>query len=199
MQEIISLGVYRYKNYTAAVNSSTEEALLMDFANILKAGGSTTVVVPEIQRIKFFKNFWNLTFATVATLTQHPLTAIFRLPTSSPETVELPSVKYASRIIENTIPTLHAIMNEIHTIGDALGFPRDPTGIDPSKVEELFNNTMRLHSMPDSKHRPSMLVDLEKGRPMEVEVIVGEVVRVARECGVHIPVSWCASCPEINI
>ena len=34
-----------------------------------------------------------------------------------------------------------------------------------------------------------MLLDAENGNPMEVEVIVGEVVRMAREKAVDVPVS----------
>lgn len=45
---------------------------------------------------------------------------------------------------------------------------------------------------PDRKgkphpYRPSMLVDLDQGRPMEVEVIVGNIVRKARELDVKTP------------
>jgi 2-dehydropantoate 2-reductase len=35
--------------------------------------------------------------------------------------------------------------------------------------------------------KPSMLVDLEAGRPMEVEGIVGAVVQQAREVGIVVP------------
>jgi 2-dehydropantoate 2-reductase len=35
--------------------------------------------------------------------------------------------------------------------------------------------------------KPSMLVDLETGRPMEIEGIVGAVVRQAREVGIPVP------------
>ena len=35
--------------------------------------------------------------------------------------------------------------------------------------------------------KPSMLVDLEASRPIEVEVILGEIVRKAAEVGVPIP------------
>jgi 2-dehydropantoate 2-reductase len=35
--------------------------------------------------------------------------------------------------------------------------------------------------------KPSMLVDLESGRPMEVEGIVGGIVRQAKEVGVVVP------------
>jgi len=34
-----------------------------------------------------------------------------------------------------------------------------------------------------------MLLDAERGQPIEVEVILGEVVRLAKERGVDIPVS----------
>jgi 2-dehydropantoate 2-reductase len=35
--------------------------------------------------------------------------------------------------------------------------------------------------------KPSMLVDLEAGRPMEVEGIVGAVVKQAKEVGIPVP------------
>ncbi len=35
--------------------------------------------------------------------------------------------------------------------------------------------------------KPSILLDLENGRPMELEPIVGNVVRMARERGVETP------------
>lgn len=38
-----------------------------------------------------------------------------------------------------------------------------------------------------SSFKPSMLVDLEANRPIEVEVIIGEVVRKAKEAGVPVP------------
>ena len=34
-----------------------------------------------------------------------------------------------------------------------------------------------------------MLLDAQKGQPMEVEVVIGEVVRMAKSVGVEIPVS----------
>lgn len=34
-----------------------------------------------------------------------------------------------------------------------------------------------------------MLLDARKGQPLEVEVILGEVVRMAKECNVKVPVS----------
>jgi 2-dehydropantoate 2-reductase len=35
--------------------------------------------------------------------------------------------------------------------------------------------------------KPSMLVDMEAGRPMEIEGIVGAVVKQAKETGISVP------------
>jgi len=51
-------------------------------------------------------------------------------------------------------------------------------------------NTKALHVKPESSHKASMLLDAEKGYPIEVEVILGEVVRMARERNIPVPVSF---------
>ena len=48
---------------------------------------------------------------------------------------------------------------------------------------------MNIYAKADSTHAPSMLLDAEKGQPIEVEVILGEVVRMAKERHVDVPVS----------
>jgi 2-dehydropantoate 2-reductase len=53
---------------TTEVNAPEESVLLQDFGSILEAGGTTVTIVPEIQRMKFEKNIWNVTFASFATL-----------------------------------------------------------------------------------------------------------------------------------
>jgi len=68
-----------------------------------------------------------------------------------------------------------------------MGFPE--SDLPSSIVEDTMNNTGRLHSTADSNHRPSMLVDSELGRPIEVELILGEVIRLARKYNVEVPVS----------
>ena len=61
-------------------------------------------------------------------------------------------------------------------------------GLDPDAAAKTLANTARLHTRPDSTHVPSMLVDVEAGRPTEVEHVVGEVVRMGRRAGVGMPV-----------
>lgn len=72
-----------------------------------------------------------------------------------------------------------------------MGIPdsAEPVGIPSSFVESTINDTAALYAMPSNSHRPSMLLDSMKGRPMEVESILGEVVRTARELAVPVPVS----------
>ena len=83
-------------------------------------------------------------------------------------------------------------MLEALSVARALGFPEE--AISEKNVDEVIENTARIHRLRESRHKASMLVDLEMGRPMEVEVIVGWLVRKAREKGVDVPVSWFRIC-----
>jgi ketopantoate reductase len=49
-------------------------------------------------------------------------------------------------------------------------------------AERIIKSTER-----NTGGRPSMLLDWEAGRPMELEVILGNPVRIARERGVSLP------------
>lgn len=53
-----------------------------------------------------------------------------------------------------------------------------PFGPKLAKPEQILKSTER-----NTGGRPSMLVDWEQGRPMELEVILGNPVRIARDCG----------------
>lgn len=80
----------------------------------------------------------------------------------------------------------------------AIGIPDlpAPQGIPSSFVDSTLIDSAALHSVASNKHRPSMLVDAQQGRPIEVEVILGEVVREARKRGVAVPVSLCS--PDVG-
>ena len=70
-----------------------------------------------------------------------------------------------------------------------MGFPDSPDGVPSSAVDQTLESTRVLNAAPNSFHIPSMLLDAQKGRPIEVEVILGEVVRMAKVKGVPVPVS----------
>lgn len=77
----------------------------------------------------------------------------------------------------------------MYLLARALGFPDSESGIPSSIIDWTMNDTAALHVVPASFHTPSMLLDVKRGKPIEVEVIVGEVVRMAKEKGVPVPVS----------
>ncbi|KAF9011907.1 ketopantoate reductase PanE/ApbA-domain-containing protein [Cyathus striatus] len=185
----VQLGVHRHKDFTTVTNTPDELALLQDLGHILKKGGSTVTIFPEIQRMKFSKNLWNLVFASYATLTGYRLPAIFRPP---PDSGKAPYEPYVSPITADMIETysvssIRATLLELVKLGRALGFPDSEDGLPSSVVDTTIENTRGLHIKPDSTHTPSMLFDLQKGQPIEVEVVVGEVVRMAKEYNVDIP------------
>ena len=62
--------MYRFNDFTTEKNSPREAAILREIGGILEGGGSTITVVPEIQRKKFAKNFWNVAFSSFSTLTR---------------------------------------------------------------------------------------------------------------------------------
>ncbi|KAI1453444.1 2-dehydropantoate 2-reductase [Annulohypoxylon moriforme] len=72
------------------------------------------------------------------------------------------------------------IMNEIRDAAPlVLGAPFPDTLATPEKI---IKSTER-----NTGGRPSMLLDWEAGRPMEIEVILGNPVRIARAKGVEMP------------
>ncbi|KLU92181.1 2-dehydropantoate 2-reductase [Magnaporthiopsis poae ATCC 64411] len=75
---------------------------------------------------------------------------------------------------------LRGIMDEIFAAAPAvLGRPFPPELATPDKI--LTSNERNKGS------KPSMLLDWEAGRPLELEVIVGNPVRIARARGVEMP------------
>lgn len=182
----LAVGVYRPGDTTATANTLAEQSLLDDFGSLISAGGGIVSAVPEIQRVKFHKNFWNLLFCSYTTLTRSPVTAIFRRQNVE-GTMPAPYVAdvTADLVEKHVVPNLYAVLKEGLAVGRAMGW--DEEALPASLVESTIANTKRLHMMPDNKHKASMLLDIEQGKPLEVEAIVGEVVRMAQEKGVDVP------------
>ena len=184
---------------------------------MLAHGGSQITVVHEIQRIKFSKNLWNGVLGASAALTRLSLREIFRpphlepeyngpppainldaagqngIPSESASTTATAAIPHASETIGlYTIPFLYDTLVEVYNLGTVLYPPSSDSGsvpgLDPEVAMKTLINTARLHARPDSTHLPSMLMDVQAGRPMEVEHVVGEVVRMGRAAGVDVPV-----------
>lgn len=85
----------------------------------------------------------------------------------------------AQQNLELVNATIKEIMGEIVIVARTSGIH---TG---TLLEEEAVDIVRRTKPSDFK--PSMLVDLEANRPIEVEVIFGEIVRKAAEVGVPVP------------
>ncbi|KAH9942051.1 ketopantoate reductase PanE/ApbA C terminal-domain-containing protein [Amylocystis lapponica] len=197
----VSLGVCR-PSATVTENTPEEAALLEDFARMLVAGGSEATVVPEIQRLKYAKNFWNAVLGVSAALTRHPLAAFFRAPPGAPSdpvppppgpertaaeaaTADLP--RAAPAIGAFTLPWVYAAMREMEGLADVLFGAGALDPVHPDVARDTLARTAKLNADPANSHRASTLVDVERGRPTEVEVMLGELVRMGREHGVDMP------------
>ncbi|KKF97018.1 putative 2-dehydropantoate 2-reductase [Ceratocystis platani] len=75
---------------------------------------------------------------------------------------------------------LRGVMEEIRAAVPAILGREFPEHL--AKPEAILKSTDR-----NTGARPSMLLDWEAGRPMELEVIMGNPVRIAREKGVELP------------
>ena len=112
------------------------------------------------------------------------------MPHAAVDGLIIPAASQA--IAENTIPFIYEIILEVCAVGNAL-YPSkedgDETLFPREKAKDILRGMGALASKATSKERPSILVDVESGRPTEVEVLVGEVVRMGRKLAIPIPVS----------
>ncbi|KAG6917737.1 hypothetical protein DXG01_001273 [Tephrocybe rancida] len=185
----VSIGMYRHNDFTTDTNTPPEAAILEDLSTILTAGGSNVQVAPEVQRRKFSKNFFNVAFSSFTTLTGHSVPALFRPPPSDPSVSYTPYISptTAHLISDHTLPTIRATLQELVVLGRALGYPDSEDGIPSTLPDEVIEGMRKLYVVPESTHKPSMMLDAEKGQAIEVEAIFGEVVRMAQERDIAVP------------
>jgi 2-dehydropantoate 2-reductase len=80
--------------------------------------------------------------------------------------------------MERVEPLVADLMLEVVSATKAVIRHTIPT----SFVETMLNNTRNM-----TAYRPSMMIDREMGRPMEIEAIYGEPVRRAEAAGCAVP------------
>lgn len=126
-------------------------------AKLFATGNIPAAVTPEIMRSRWEKLVWNVPYNPVCVLT-HSDTAMIM---ADPECESL----------------VRKIMEEVCTLAAAAGWDQPPTLID-----EMLEFTRKFRP-----YKPSMMVDYENGRPMEIEAIIGNVVRIAHRLNIAIP------------
>ncbi|CAK7568365.1 MAG: hypothetical protein SEPTF4163_006353 [Sporothrix epigloea] len=129
------------------------------YVAMYNAGGAHKCeLVEDIETARWVKLVWNGTFNTVCALTRSSVGELQR--SKGREALLVP------------------MMWEIWRIAAASGHPLPETLV---KHE--------AYRLPDDcAYRPSMMLDLENGRPLELDVILGNPLKVARRLGVETPI-----------
>jgi 2-dehydropantoate 2-reductase len=140
----------------------TERDSMRKFQGLLSAGGAQAEIHADIQVERWKKLIGNATW--------NPICALSRCCD-----VELLGT---SDIAGSFVA---AAMHEIVAVARAIGYG------DQVNEEVVKAQIRRSAVRPAPGVQPSMMADMLQGSKMEVEVIVGEVVRLARENGVAVP------------
>lgn len=143
--------------YNATIATKTEDELAASFASLYRAGGASCLLANDITFMRWKKLVWNACFNGVCAMTGLDSGAIMN--SGGVETIIRP------------------VMDEIITIAKASGCTL-PDGIQ----QRTIDSTPR-----EINFHPSMLVDVDRGNPIEVEAIVGNPLRIAQELGCQVP------------
>lgn len=154
----LHVGVYPARSATPLDHQSTES-----FANLLKSAGAQVEVHQDVQVERWKKLVGNATW--------NPICALSRCR-------DLEFLQASPDLAETFIT---GSMREVVAVAAASGYGSHVT-------ESTINMQLarsKVREWPGVE--PSMLADMVLGRPMEVETIIGEVVKVAIEKGVDVP------------
>lgn len=153
----LHLGLYPAGNATAALHSKEES-----FAKLIHTGGAEATVHIDVQIERWRKLIGNATW--------NPICALSRCR----DLEFLQASDLASSFVA------HA-MHEVVAVAVALGYGHF---VQANAVEtQVQRSAARLWPGVE----PSMMSDIKHGRPMEVEAIIGEVVKLGKDNAVDVP------------
>ncbi|KAI9491019.1 ketopantoate reductase PanE/ApbA-domain-containing protein [Zychaea mexicana] len=131
-----------------------------EFQDRFKRGGVSVEWTDNIEQTRWEKVFWNGGFG--------PVCAILRL-----DTTEVTRNEKARGMVKR-------LMVELMTAAElATGMDYEPE----YRSEAMIENTARGHN----HYKPSMQLDMERGNPLEVEVVLGTAMRSAARNGLVVP------------
>ncbi|KAI8978698.1 ketopantoate reductase PanE/ApbA C terminal-domain-containing protein [Trametes punicea] len=164
--ERLVLGYHRPLNGDDS-NADAEEVSrpsLERLCDLFRAAGGNVEATPDVDIARWRKVLWNASFSTLCTLTRCHVGDVLALETSR--------------------AALRDIMSEVLSVARAC---LPPSASREEILSDMVVDQIIEHENPQSVFRPSMLVDLDNGRPMEVEAIIGGVRRRAKAKAVATP------------
>ncbi len=138
--------------------SPEDKDIANDIAAMFKSAGLKAHFSGHIREIRWRKLLWNVPFNVLSVLL---------LNANTKEMIE----------DDNILRLSVELMKEVKAIAGA-----EDIGITDDDIHNMIANTNEM--VP---YKTSMLLDFQEHRPMEVEAILGEPLRAARNAGVHVP------------
>ncbi|CAO1617338.1 unnamed protein product [Sympodiomycopsis kandeliae] len=157
---------------------------LTRFAKMYEFNGGQMDVKSDIQASRWIKLLWNTSWSTICALSRQPL----------PDLLDPAVLPYIAGPVYQT-------MLEVVKVARAQGINEQQ--LSQEDITKVFRITydLRPPQVPDENghlpegqsallspgFKPSLLMDLESGRPMELKGVIGNVVQLARQKGVDTP------------
>ncbi|OWZ62962.1 hypothetical protein AYX14_06827 [Cryptococcus neoformans] len=180
-QDILVTGIYppaspETGNQTRTFSLKETEALNL-WVDLLRAGEGNVHTTERIDSIRFSKNVWNCAWASVQGL------------------VRATALAFAPLSLEQAA-VVKAYFREIVAVGFEAGLLwkgmiQYPSGEISAGLEDVVNYCWdKIIGMAVARgvgHKYSLLIDVETGRPFELEVIIGSVLRLAQKNNIETP------------
>ena len=128
-------------------------------AELFRGAGVEVTVPPSLNAARWEKLAWNIPFSTLS---------VTAGAISTKQILDDPGLRGVCR----------ALMAETIAAANAAGCKFEADAL----IEKMFTNTATM-----GHYRPSMLVDYDQKRPLEVDAILGEPVRRAKDAGIDVP------------
>jgi 2-dehydropantoate 2-reductase len=154
-------GVVRHLDYGRVVfgHLQDDQAKAERVAALFAEAGFETKVAPSLLHARYEKLFWNVPFNTIC--------------------VSAGGITTREILTDEGLRALaEVLMREVGAVASADGCAFDVDAM----VRKMMADTGTMGA-----YRPSMLIDFELKRPLEVEAILGEPVRRAKKLGVPVP------------
>lgn len=157
--EVEHLHIGTYPHTTADDPAQTAAS---SFASLLQAGGATATLHADIQGERWTKLLVNASWNPMCALSRSRDGEVLAAsPADAPDVVR-------------------AVMLEVAAVARAAGYPQ----VSPERADAQLGRA-RVRPLPGVE--PSMLADARANRRLEVDAIVGNALRVAKDLGVETP------------
>ena len=193
LQEKLVIGRFKGENrgpnhQPVLSNMSNEEGdrYVNDLATYLQLGTSQTIAVDNIQPIRWKKNLWNATFSTVSTLAGEPMSQLlldenvqYIIPIARRTMLE---ILFTARAVGITEEGQFKLCRRRSLLNFRIFLELPASSVDEQLSITLEQYGSLLHADEKRKNedadsaagraafKPSMLIDFENSRPMELQV-----------------------------